>query len=282
MKKTNIFHLQLNDREKKQIEASINLINKILGQDLVAIYLYGSAVVGGLQKYSDIDLFVVSNRPTTTEERSRLVESLLKISGLYMKDKNLPIELTIVEKAVINPWRFPPRFDFQYGEWLREQFEQGSIEPWVSKEMPDLAILITQILQNSFTLAGPPPNQVFCAIPYKDFIAALAEALPNLMSELKSDTRNALLTIARIWSTLETNKIYSKPAAADWAISHLAEQFHPVMKRAKEICTGKAQEYWGDIQESIEPCADFMITNANKKILTITLTNDFNKAIKAA
>lgn len=187
--------------------------------NLLGLYLYGSSILGGLQKYSDIDLFVVSNRTTTHEEKVKLATTLLKISGIYMKSKKFPIEMTIVEKSEINPWHYPPQFDFQYGEWLRNQFENGNVEPWQTKEMPDLALLVTQILLASNTLVGANPDQLLCTVPYKDFITALINTLPNLMSELDSDIRNVLLTLARIWSTVATDAICSKPAAADWAIN---------------------------------------------------------------
>ena len=188
---------------EKQILECVNLVKEIFGQNLLGMYLYGSSVVGGLQKYSDIDLFIVSSRATTREEKAKLVTALLKISGIYMKSKELPIEMTIVEKAEINPWHYPPKFDFQYGEWLREQFEDGNIEPWPTKEMSDLALLITQILLASTTLVGAHSDQLLCKVPYKDFMTATMDALPNLMSDLDSDTRNVLLTFARIWSTVQ-------------------------------------------------------------------------------
>lgn len=137
---------------QQQLKDSLELLKTILGNDLLGVYLYGSSLVGGLQKYSDIDLFVVSNRATTSEEKTRLIAKLLQISGIYMKSSTLPIEITIVEKNAINPWLYPPRFDFQYGDWLRQSFENGIIEPWTTYEMPDLALIMTQILLKSQTL----------------------------------------------------------------------------------------------------------------------------------
>ena len=281
-KEINPTNLKLDSNSKKQIHECLNLVKEILGQDLLGIYLYGSSIVGGLQKYSDIDLFVVSNRATTREEKAKLATALLKISGIYMKSKKLPIEMTIVEKSEINPWHYPPRFDFQYGEWLRKQFEQGNIEPWDAKEMPDLALLVTQILLASHTLVGANPDQLLCHVPYKDFMTALIITLPNLMSELDSDTRNVLLTLARIWSTVSTDAIRSKPAAADWAINHLPEKYRPVMERAKAICPGEEKEHWDDIQELIKPCADFMSIEAHNRITEIMFSNDLNRSIKIA
>jgi streptomycin 3"-adenylyltransferase len=265
-----------------QLNQCIDLLKGVFGNHLLGVYLYGSSVVGGLQKYSDIDLFVISGRVTTDKEKQILVNSLLQISGIYMKSAKLPIELTIVVKSEINPWRYPPSFDFQYGEWLRNQFEGGNIKPWLTKEIPDLAILITQVLLASKTLVGTNPNQLLCNVPYKDFIDATTDALPHLMSDINSDTRNVLLTLARIWNTLATDTICSKPAAVDWVISYLPEKYHPVMLRAKAICKGEEQENWDDIQEVIKPCADFIIDRINSKIIKIKLSNNFTKSIKLA
>lgn len=271
--------MKFDSSTEQQIDACIHLVEEIFGQDLLGIYLYGSALVGGLQRYSDLDLFVVSNRATTREEKAKLAKALLKISGIYMKSKKLPIELTIVEKSEVNPWRYPPKFDFQYGDWLRNEFEEGNIEPWSTKEMPDLAVLITQIFLASHTLAGTHPDQLLCKVPYEDFITATVDTLPTLMSELESDVRNVLLTFARIWSTVATDKMRSKPAAASWAIDHLPKNYRPVMERAKAICTGKEKEFWEDIWKQVKPCADFMLNEANHKIREILSSEASHKSI---
>ncbi|MBM3886797.1 adenylyltransferase, partial [Candidatus Dependentiae bacterium] len=146
---------------QQQLNESLELLQMIFGRDLLGVYLYGSALVGGLQKYSDIDLLVITNRATTTKEKNTLATKLLEISGLYMQGgPKRPLEITIVEKIAINPWRYPTHFDFQYGEWLRSSFEKGDIEPWSTYEMPDLALIITQVLLKSQTLWGPEPEQL--------------------------------------------------------------------------------------------------------------------------
>lgn len=279
---TNFAHVTVDARTKEQIRQCISLVSEIFKEDLLGVYLYGSSIVGGLQKYSDLDLFVVANRATTREEKAQLVAALLTISGIYMKGEKLPIEMTIVEKSAINPWQYPPHFDFQYGEWLRQQFQEGTIEPWSSKEMPDLALLVTQILLASHTLIGTDADQLLCKVPYKDFMTALIDALPHLIADLENDVRNVLLTLARIWSTVATDAIRSKPAAADWVINHLPEEYRPVMERAKAICKGEEKEHWDDVQGLIRPCAEFMVSEADNKIAQIMLSDDLNRSIKIA
>jgi predicted nucleotidyltransferase len=266
---------------QQQLKDSLKLLKIILGADLLGVYLYGSALVGGLQKYSDIDLLVVANRMMTVEEKRKLISNLLQISGVYMKSSKLPVEMTIVEKAAINPWKYPPHFDFQYGDWLRESFESGVIEPWSTYEMPDLALIITQALLKSQTLWGLEPEQLLTPVPYHDFIKAMLNDLNRLATDLEHDTRNVLLTYARIWSTLETNAIRSKPAAADWVMNHLPAIYQPVIKRAKLICTGVENEYWNDIEMLIRPCANFMINRINAQTLLVDF-NDPKKIITLA
>lgn len=269
-----------NESAQIQISQSLNLLREIFKQDLLGVYLYVSAVLDGLQKYSDIDLFIVTNRATTHEEKIKLATALLKISGIYMKSKIFPIEMTIVKKSEINPWHYPPKFDFQYGEWLRQYFENGNCAPWSSKKMPDLAVLLTQVLLASSTLIGAKPEQLLPKVPYKDFIKATVETLPELISDLDNDTRNVLLTMARIWCTVATDRIYSKPAAANWVTNRLPQKYHPVMKRAKAQACGEEKERWDDIQELVKPCADFMLSKINQQICQIMSSNNVNRFIK--
>jgi hypothetical protein len=196
-----------------------------------------------------------------------------------MKSSKRPLEITLVEKRMINPWRYPPHFDFQYGEYLRDSFENGIIEPWENYEMPDLAVLVTQVLLGSETLWGLKPSQLLVEVPYHDFMKAMIHDVNRLAADLEHDTRNVLLTFARIWSTLETDTIRSKPAAADWVINHLPERYQPVMQRAKSICIGIENEHWDDIKVLVKPCADFVVDKITERIPVVNF-DDLNKRIK--
>src|SRR3569623_3358352 len=44
----------------RQIQHTVALLEKTLGTDLLGVYLYGSSVTGGLQRYSDVDLLALS------------------------------------------------------------------------------------------------------------------------------------------------------------------------------------------------------------------------------
>src|SRR5688500_15361664 len=66
----------------EQVEAALAAIHRALGPDgIVGVYLFGSAVASGLRADSDLDLFVVTGRPITLDEKHRLVDGLRPISG---------------------------------------------------------------------------------------------------------------------------------------------------------------------------------------------------------
>lgn len=178
-----------------QIDDIVRLVRDVLGADAVGAYLHGSAVLGGLRPSSDVDVFVVMRRRTTAEERRALVDGLLEISGARARrGPARSVELTIVVQSDVRPWRYPPRSGFQYGEWLRDEFERGDTpSPTLS---PDLAPLITMVLLGNTPLFGPPPGEVLDPVPHEDLIRAIVAGVPDLLADLKSDTRNAVLTLA--------------------------------------------------------------------------------------
>ena len=250
---------ELDQQAQQQIKQCIALLKDVFEQDLLGVYLYGSSVVGGLQKYSDIDLFAVANRASTQAEKAKIAAEMLQISGIFLQSAKKPVELTMVVQPEVNPWRYPPTFDFQYGDWLRGKFASGVIEPWDTKEMPDLALLITQVLIASETVYGPEPGQLLAEVPYADFVTAATAEVDSLLADLEWDTRNVLLTLARIWSTLETDAIRSKAAAAAWVKKRLPQEYQPVLQVARAICLGEENQGWEAIEAQVRPCADYMV-----------------------
>lgn len=252
-----------NSKDKQQLDESLKLLKDILGPDLLGVYVYGSFVLEGLNKYSDIDLLVVTDRKTSLAEKSLLIGSLLQISGLYMKGPKRPLEITLVEKKAIT-WPSTPRCDFQYGEWLRESFESGEAL-CESSEMPDLAIIITQVLLKSEVLFGQKPEELLAKVPYEAFMKAMLTDIDRLLLDIENDTRNVLLTLARICCTVYTDEIRSKPAAADWVMKFLPENYRAVLKRAKDICLGLEHEHWEDLRSLLRPCAEFLAQKISDK-----------------
>ena len=242
--------------EQQQLDRMVKLVRNVLGPDLLGVYLFGSAVMGGLRPQSDLDVLAVATRRTTRPERQRLVEGLLPIS----KTGGSPgpgrrVELTILVQSDVRPFRLPTRFDFQFGNWLREEFARGNYEPWPA-ENPDVAVLITMALLADRPLFGPPPAAVLTPVAHDDLVRAIGIEMDGLLADLAWDTRNVLLTLARIWSTVATGAIRSKDAAADWALARLPEEHRAVLERARTIYLGEHAERWDDLADRLQAHAE--------------------------
>jgi len=250
----------------EQVDQIVNLVRQVLGKDVIGAYQHGSAVLGELRPRSDTDVLVVSKRRLTREERRALVDGLLLISGRWgQPGAPRPIELTIVVQTDVQPWRYAPRLEFQYGEWMRTGIERGGM-PSASDESPDLAPLITMVLLADRSLFGPPPAEVLDPVPHDDLIRAITAGIPGLLSDLESDTANVVLTLARIWTTAATRAIRSKDAAADWVLPRLPEAHRAVLARARAVYVGEAEDRWDDLQAHLRPHVDFVATEIERAV----------------
>ncbi|AEG43702.1 nucleotidyltransferase domain-containing protein [Isoptericola variabilis] len=111
----------LEERDRAALRRLVDLVDRTLGDDRLATHLTGSAVDGGLRPDIDLDLLVVTSRAPSDDARARLVHELLRVSGRRAEaGPARPVELTLVVRSAVVPWRYPPRLELQYGEWLRD------------------------------------------------------------------------------------------------------------------------------------------------------------------
>jgi predicted nucleotidyltransferase len=255
----------MREADREQLDRVVALVRDVLGPNAAGVYLFGSAVFGGLRPRSDLDVFVVSARPTTREEKQRLVDRLLVISG-----RSTPqgmwrrVELTIVVESEVKPWRYPPSFDFQYGQRFRPAFANGNLAPWPTTTDHDLASLITMVLLANRPLVGPPPADLLDPVPHDDLVRAIVGDIDALLGNLDSDTRNVILTLARIWSTVASGLIRSKDTAADWALPRLPFEHRGVLTRARAIYIGDEEECWDDLRQQVRAYADHVVAEIRR------------------
>lgn len=227
-----------------QLRQIVRLVDDVVEAKALGTYLHGSAVHGGLKPASDIDVLVVCRQSLDDRERRSLVDGLLRISGPRVGMRS--VELTVVVQSEVRPWRYPPNGDFLYGDWLREQFEAGDLPK--PQPMPDLALVIPLTLAGNRPLASPPPARLLDPVPPADQVRGSVAGIPDLLDDLPGDTRNVVLTLARIWTTLATGEIRSKGAAARWAMAQLPPEHRPVLDHARRLYLTRRydEETWGD------------------------------------
>jgi predicted nucleotidyltransferase len=242
----------------------VALVCDVLGDAVLGIYLHGSSALGVLRPTSDIDVFAVTSRRTTEAERAALLERLLPISGPGdPSGRSRSIDLEIVSRDDVRPWCYPPRLDFQFGDWLRAAYASGDVAPWQPLN-PDLAVLLAAVLQADHPLHGPRPSELLDPVPPADLRRAMLDCIPDLLSDLDGDERNVVLTFARIWTTLETGDIRSKDAAADWVLPRLPPEHRAVLEYARANYLLGDAEAWGDLVPRVRPCVDLMVAEIRR------------------
>lgn len=246
-----------------QLQEIAGLAGGVLGGELIGAYLHGSSVLGGLRPASDVDVLLISRRSMTERERRALLGGLLEISGT--RNKTRPVELTVVVQSEVKPWRYPPTCDFLYGEWLRAEYEAGKVPR--PEPLPDLALLITMALTGDHPLVGPRPTQILDPVPHSDLVRASVAGIPDLLDNLDGDTRNVLLTFARIWTTLTTGRIRPKDAAADWALARLPPEHRPALEHARQLYLNcrYSDESWSEtLQAQVRPLVDHVLAEIDR------------------
>lgn len=235
----------------------VEVVEELLENQLIGIYLYGSAILGGLHINSDVDILVIINQELTEATRNELTKRLMVISGkIGCKNLKRTLEVTVINQNDIVPWQFPPKCEFMYGEWLREQIETGDI-PQAYYD-PDVAILLWQARSHSLSLEGLEAIKVIEPIPMKDIQKAIRCSLPELIAGVKGDERNVLLTLARMWFTISTGEICSKDMAAEWVTPRLPQNLAVLLEIARKAYLGECDDCWSNLEVEITSLVAFM------------------------
>lgn len=235
----------------------MEIAQELFGMVVIGVYLYGSATAGGLQVDSDVDILVALDQSMTEATRKKLAERLLLVSGkVGNTDSIRPLEVTVINRGDVVPWRYPPNKEFIYGEWLRGEFEQGQIpEPTYD---PNLAILLYQARNNGIPLYGPEASDILPPVPMMDIKKAIKDSLSGLIESTKGDERNVILTLARMWLTVAEEKIASKDAAAEWAIHQMPEEQGALLDAARKAYLGEYIDRWEGLDSEVAKLVDYL------------------------
>ena len=98
----------------------------ILGENLVGIYLHGSAVMGCFsENKSDVDLLVVVNTEISDAVKRQYMDMVVELNAVA---PSKGIELSIVRKEICNPFIYPTPFELHFSI-ISVNVLQGIIPP---------------------------------------------------------------------------------------------------------------------------------------------------------
>lgn len=245
--------------DSRQTTAAVGALGDILGDDLLAVYLHGSAILGGPRPQSDIDLIAIVRAPVTAERRDRLLSVLTALSGRHPARPGCPrpIEAMVFLRRDLTPPPFPARAEFVYGEWLRDAFVRAPDRSGPVSD-PENTLILAQARLFARPLIGPPAAELLPEIAPHLIRRAMRDGLPALVEGLAGDERNVLLTLARMWRTAVTGEFVTKDAAAAWAVARMPGGEAEALDLARRGYLGTAADDWSDRRGAAREAADFL------------------------
>ena len=216
-----------------------NLINsyverskEILKENLVGIYLHGSLAMGCFNPLkSDVDLIIVVKEPLTESIKRKYMEMVVELNAC---GPTKGIEMSIVLKRVCKPFIYPTPFELHFSsghlDWYKESPEEYIRE--MNRTDKDLAAHFTIINKRGKCLYGPSIKEVFDEVPSDDYMDSIWYDVEHAKKEIIYFPMYLTLNLARVLAYKEEGLVLSKKEGAEWAITKLPLEYHPLINDA--------------------------------------------------
>ena len=204
----------------------------ILQENLVGIYLHGSAVMGCFNpRKSDIDLIIVVERPLTDAVKRAYMDMVFRYSALGPAKG---IEMSIVLRKVCKPFVYPTPYELHFSTGHLEWYKQDPDDHIrrMNGVDKDIAAHFTIINHRGRCLYGAPVKEVFAEVPSCDYMDSIWNDIAEAPENITEDTMYLTLNLARVLAYKEEGLVLSKKEGGEWAISHLPAEYHPLINDA--------------------------------------------------
>lgn len=220
------------DKKDFLIRQFTEMSKEILKDRLTGVYLHGSATMGCYQpKKSDLDFLVVVNTTLSYAEKREFMDRLLELD-VHSPAKG--IEMSIVTKDVCDPFVYPTPFLLHYSRMHTEWYRRDP-EDYIRKMNgtdKDLAAHFTVIRSRGRCLYGLPIQDLFVEVPEQDYLDALWDDVSDAEEAIAENPMYLTLNLARVLAYLKEKKVMSKQEGGTWALKHLPEAYHPLIRTA--------------------------------------------------
>lgn len=232
---------------RKVAEVFAHMCQEILGDNLVGVYLHGSAAMGCFNpQKSDLDLLVVVENSVSDEVKIVFMEQLVKLNN---KAPEKGIEMSIVKRSVCNPFCYPTPFELHFSNTHLNWFLENP-QDYIAKMQgtdPDLAAHVTITRAYGRVLYGAKISDVFGMVPKEDYIDSIWLDIENAAEDILENSVYVILNLCRVLAYLKEDLILSKKDGGMWGLRFLEQTAADMgsIKNAKDnqdLC-GKVTEW---------------------------------------
>lgn len=237
---------------------------QILGNNLVGVYLHGSAAMGCFnQKKSDLDLILIIE-----EDISDMVkmEFMRQVVSLNEEAPEKGFELSVVKREYCDPFIYPTPYELHFSVAHLKWFLEAPID-YVEKMKgtdKDLAAHFTIIREYGIALYGEEIDRIFGIVPEDDYIDSILCDIGGARGEILENPVYYTLNLCRVLAYLQEGKVLSKRAGGEWGLDTLPNKFHGMIQDA-------LHSYETDLTMAAAPeillvFADYMIEQMHYKV----------------
>ena len=205
---------------------------EILKDNLVGIYLHGSAVMGCFNPAkSDIDLIVVVKDSVPDSVKKSFMDM---VAALNAMGPAKGIEMSVVKQSVCRPFVYPTPFELHFSVAHLDWYKKNP-DDYVSKmkgEDKDLASHFTIINHRGKCLYGAPIRDVFADVPARDYMDSIWNDIADAEEEISENPMYLILNLARVLAYRKDGLVLSKKEGGEWALNNLPEKYHSLIKNA--------------------------------------------------
>ena len=194
-------------------------IERILGTNLVGVYLHGSLAMGCFNPdKSDVDILVIIHKKSSHKERRELADLLIRFTPEATKKG---FEISMLTELQLNSGKHPMPFDFHVSNlWIERFKDPNSSLSFEGRLDPDLAAHLTITKQRGKTLYGEPISRVFLEVTDLHYRDAILIDAKDILEDITKDPVYGILNLCRVRAYLEERIITSKLEGAEWGIGH--------------------------------------------------------------
>lgn len=214
----------------------------ILGDNLIGIYLHGSAVMGCFNtRKSDVDLLVVVKDEVSKEHKRKFMDMVVALNE-RVPEKG--IEMSIVKESVCNPFVYPTPFELHFSiahlNWYWSN-PQDYVERMNGTDK-DLAAHFTIIYHRGKKLYGRAIKEVFSEVSSEAYMDSIWSDIADAKEEIIENPMYMTLNLCRVLAYKREGLILSKKEGGEWAVKCLKKPEYKEMisEALKEYQTGEA------------------------------------------
>ena len=205
---------------------------EILQDNLIGIYLHGSAVMGCYNPAkSDIDLIAVVKDPMEDSVKRTFMDMVIELNE---KGPAKGIEMSIVKQSVCRPFVYPTPFELHFSAAHTDWYKNDP-DDYISKmkgEDKDLAAHFTIIKHRGKCLYGAPIEDTFADVPAQDYIDSIRNDIADAEDEIADNPMYLILNLSRVLAYLKDGLVLSKKEGGEWAQENVPERYHSLIRDA--------------------------------------------------